>query len=80
MFKQNNIGIIIGQTSGGGASSITPILLPDGTFFTMSSNNVNTFRDADGTYTFNEDGIEPDFIIDQEDLYDSDVLSEILNR
>jgi hypothetical protein len=46
----------------------------------MSSNNVNTFRDADGTYTFNEDGIEPDFIIDQEDLYDSDVLSEILNR
>jgi hypothetical protein len=79
IFKQNNIGVIIGQTSGGGTSSITPILLPDGTFFTMSSNNINCFRDSDGNYTFNETGIEPDFIIDQDELYDNDVLSNILN-
>lgn len=79
IFKQNNIGIIIGETSGGGASSITPILLPDGTFFTMSSNNINCYRDAEGNYIINEDGIEPDFIIDQADLYNNDVLAGILN-
>lgn len=79
IFKQNDMGIIIGQTSGGGASSITPILLPDGTFFTMSSNSVNTYRDEDGNYIINELGIEPDFEIPQEDLYDNDVLADILN-
>ncbi len=80
IFKQNEIGVIIGQTSGGGASSITPILLPDGTFFTMSSNSVNTIRDDEGNYTFNELGIDPDYEIDQADLYDNDVLAEILGE
>lgn len=79
IFKQNNIGIIIGETSGGGASSITPVLLPDGTFFTMSSNNVNCYKDSEGNYIINEDGIEPHFVIDQMDLYNNEVLADILN-
>lgn len=79
IFKQNNMGIIIGQTSGGGASSITPILLPDGTFFTMSSNNINCFRMPDGTYVINEGGITPDHEIPQADLYNNTVLAGILN-
>ncbi|MFA6801374.1 MAG: S41 family peptidase [Acholeplasmataceae bacterium] len=80
IFKQNEVGVIIGQASGGGACSITPILLPDGTFFTMSSNSVNCYKDADGNYVFNELGIEPDYTIDQEDLFDSEVLADILNN
>lgn len=79
IFKQNNIGIIIGQKTGGGASSITPILLPDGTFFTMSSNNINCIRTAGGEYIFNEDGIEPDYVIAQNELFNESVLAGILN-
>ncbi|HRX45688.1 MAG TPA: S41 family peptidase, partial [Acholeplasmataceae bacterium] len=79
MFKQNNMGIIIGEVSGGGACSITPILLPDGTFFTMSSNNINMLRLSDGTYVINEDGITPDHVIPQIDLLNNTVLAGILN-
>lgn len=80
IFKQNELGKIIGQTSGGGASSITPILLPDGSFFTTSSNNVNTLKDKEGNYVINESGIKPDFEIPQNKLYDAATLLEILNR
>lgn len=79
IFKQNNMGLIIGEVTGGGACSITPILLPDGTFFTMSSNNINTIRLADGTYVINEDGITPDHVIPQADLFNNTVLAGILN-
>ncbi|MDP3131056.1 MAG: InlB B-repeat-containing protein, partial [Bacillota bacterium] len=41
IFMENDLGPIIGVRSGGGACSITPILLPNGTAFTMSSNNIN---------------------------------------
>lgn len=68
IFKENDLGIIIGKTSGGGAASITPILLPVGTAFTMSSNNLSAYRTGgDGTeenpYTYeaNEFGIAPDY-------------------
>ncbi|VEU83173.1 S41 family peptidase [Acholeplasma hippikon] len=80
IFKQNNLGKIIGQTSGGGTSSITPILLPDGTFFTMSSQNMNMIRLADGTYITNEAGITPDYEIAIEDLYNNEILAGILNN
>lgn len=80
IFKQNNIGKIIGQRTGGGASSITPILLPDGTFFSMSSNNINCLRTSDGEYIINEGGIEPDFIIKQSELFDNNILANILNN
>ncbi|MDV7399915.1 S41 family peptidase, partial [Arthrospira platensis SPKY1] len=49
--KQQGFATIIGTTSGGGASSITPIVLPNGAFYTMSSLNVLSYRtgsDEDG--------------------------------
>jgi hypothetical protein len=79
IFKQNKIGLIIGQVSGGGTASITPILLPDGTFFTMSSNNLNALRDESGEYIINEPGITPDFVIEVDELYDNAILAGILN-
>jgi len=72
--KHQGIATIIGTLSGGGASSITPILLPDGTFFTMSSLNVLSLRhdNGDGTYTYEsiEYGIEPDYELLPADVQD----------
>jgi len=84
IFQENDLGLVIGQQSGGGTSSITPILLPNGTAFTMSSNSMNAYRTDSGTeedpyvYINNELGIVPDEIIDVEDLYNEVVLLEIL--
>ncbi|RJX24282.1 MAG: hypothetical protein C4537_06815 [Acholeplasma sp.] len=85
IFLQNDLGTIIGVQSGGGACSITPILLPNGTAFTMSSNNINAYRTGAGSpedpyvYQHNEFGIPPDVIISVDDIYDVDTLLQIFN-
>lgn len=85
IFQQNNLGPVIGMQSGGGASSITPILLPNGTAFTMSSNSIGAYVTGTGAendpYVFhsNEFGIEPDFPLTLNVIYDADTLLEILN-
>lgn len=84
IFKENELGVIIGVQSGGGACSITPILLPNGTAFTMSSVNINAYRTGAGTeedpYVFhnNEFGIEPDYIIAIGSIYNKTELLSIL--
>lgn len=86
IFMENELGPIIGKKSGGGASSITPILLPNGTAFTMSSNNINAYRTGAGTledpYVFhsNEFGIDPTHPININSLYDANVILGILNE
>lgn len=86
IFKENNLGKIIGKKSGGGASSITPILLPNGTAFTMSSNNINAYRTGTGTeedpyvYHNNEFGIEPDFVVEMDNIFDNDTLNQIIDQ
>lgn len=86
IFKENNLGTVIGQQSGGGACSITPILLPNGTAFTTSSNSINAYivsgsgTEADPyVYESNEFGIVPDQIIAVSDLYNETVLLNIIN-
>ncbi len=85
IFMENNLGPIIGVTSGGGACSITPVLLPNGTAFTMSSNNIGAYRTGAGTdedpYVFHntEFGIEPDYPIDIDLIYDVDTLLDIIS-
>ena len=84
IFKENNLGPIIGIKSGGGASSITPVLLPNGTAFTMSSNNINAYKIGEGTeadpfvYVPNEMGIDPTHPISMNNIYDEVTLNEIL--
>ncbi len=85
IFKENNLGPIIGMQTGGGACSITPILLPSGTAFTMSSNSIEAYRTGSGTeedpfvYHDVEYGITPDYIIENySDLLDEEVLLGIL--
>ena len=85
IFLENEIGPVIGVQTGGGACSITPILLPNGTAFTMSSNNISAIRTGSGTeldpYVFEpvEFGMVPDFIIDLDDIYSPSVLLGILS-
>ena len=84
MFMENDLGPIIGVQTGGGACSITPILLPNGTAFTMSSNNIGAYRTGTGTtedpYVFHntEFGITPDYEIEIELIYDTQTLLDII--
>jgi hypothetical protein len=70
--------------SGGGASSITPILLPNGTAFTMSSNSINAYTTGEGTeedpfvFVSNEFGVDPTHPITINQLYDVSVLNGII--
>ena len=85
IFNENNLGPILGIRTGGGTSSITPILLPNGTAFTMSSNSMNGIRSGSGTeldpyvYTNNEAGITPDYQLGVDALYDEASILAILN-
>lgn len=85
IFIENDLGPVIGLKTGGGASSITPILLPNGTAFTMSSNSINAYTTGDGSddnpYVFvsNEFGITPTNLISINDLYNPDILIPILD-
>lgn len=80
MFSENDLGPIYGMTSGGGTASITPVLLPNGTAFTMSSNNLEALRLGAGTeedpyvYVNNELGIVPDVVLSIADIYDAETL------
>lgn len=87
IFKYNNLGSVIGMQTGGGASSITPILLPIGTAFSMSSNSVSAYRTGDGTndnpyqYYDNELGIVPDVALEITEIYNNQaILNAILNE
>jgi hypothetical protein len=80
IVKENNIATVIGLQTGGGASSITPILLPVGSSFTMSSNSVSAYRRGLGTeespYTYydTEFGIRPNIVITIDKIFDPATL------
>lgn len=81
--KDMGFATIIGTQSGGGASSITPIVLPDGTFIHMSSLNVLSYRigNAEDGYTYYsiEDGIIPDFLLSVNDIQNDVKIAEVIN-
>ena len=86
IFKENDLGVIIGTQSGGGASSITPILLPNGSAFTMSSNSINGYAVETGNeenpYEFysNEFGVTPTVYLDIENFYNNIELQKIIEQ
>ncbi len=85
IFITEDLGEVIGKTTGGGACSITPVLLPSGTALTMSSNNIGATRTGSGTvedpyvYHNTEFGFDPTIDIDFNLIYDEDTLSGIVN-
>lgn len=82
--KDMGFATIIGTQSGGGASSITPIVLPDGTFIHISSLNVLSYRmgNAEDGYTYYsiEDGIIPDFLLSVNDSQNDIKIAEVVNN
>ena len=82
--KDMGFATIIGTQTGGGASSITPIVLPDGTFIHMSSLNVLSYRtgnETDGyTYFSIEDGITPDYVLAVRDSQNNLKIAEVIEQ
>jgi hypothetical protein len=84
IVRQNNLAPILGQKSGGGAASVTPVYLPIGTIFAASSSNVSAVVSGENTtsspyvYEINEGGIIPDHIIPLHQIFDEDVLKTII--
>ncbi len=84
IVKNQNLGPIFGSTTGGGAASITPFVLADGTMISISSNNLLSIRTTryDGTYRFKdvEDGIEPDLYLAPIDTQNTDSILDLINE
>ena len=73
MAQENDLAVVMGQKSGGGASSIGSIITPDGSALLVSTNGATSMRignEVDGyEYISTEFGVEPDYIL-------TDVLSD----
>ena len=80
--KNQGFATILGTTSGGGASSIIPVIFPNGSMFTMSSLNVLSVRidNGDGTFTYQsiEHGVEPDYELPVYRLYDDAFVLDLI--
>jgi hypothetical protein len=83
IVKQMGIATIIGEKSGGGGSSIVPIVLADGTTIILSSNSTMAFavKNSDGTFTFSsvENGVEPDYLYKRADFYNDAKLVDFIH-
>ncbi|CCV63792.1 hypothetical protein BN85402150 [Alteracholeplasma palmae J233] len=80
--KNQSIATLIGTQSGGGASSIIPVISPTGTAFHMSSLNVLSYKDKQtNTYHDIENGIKPDIELPVSKLNDyNHILNLIKNN
>jgi|GEM_PF-4174192 len=78
--KNHNFAKIIGEKSGGGASSIQPIILVDGSIIYISSLDVLTLLDGSQNMIDIEYGVDPDIIIPFEKFNDNPyILNKIYN-
>ena len=79
IFKQAGNVAIIGQHTGGGACSITPMATADGSLFRTSSNMQLSFM-RNGSFYDVDQGVDPDYYIhDLGFLYDRQALTEYIN-
>src|SRR3989339_143454 len=82
--KYQDVATIIGTTSGGGACSILPIYLPDGSAHQISSLNMISYRvgsDIDGwTYIGIESGVDPDYELAVSDLTNDAAIASLINQ
>lgn len=79
--QELGIATIIGSKSGGGASSITSVILPTGSVLFMSSNNVISTKDAEGVYHSVEYGVEPDIVfLGRSRYYQGSYIQEMIEN
>ncbi|MCY2902999.1 S41 family peptidase [Mycoplasmopsis arginini] len=75
IVKEMNIGKIIGQKSGGGTSSVLPLVLNDGTSILISSPSTTWYK-FDEKEINSEYGVKPDILINYDDFYNLDYLAK----
>ncbi|AZZ65201.1 hypothetical protein DMC14_000005 [Metamycoplasma phocicerebrale] len=73
VIKELKIGKIIGQKSGGGTSSIMPIVMQDGTSVIISSQSTSYFKNNDKNINL-ELGVPVDIEIEYNNFYNLDYL------
>jgi uncharacterized repeat protein (TIGR02543 family) len=82
--KYQDVATLIGTTSGGGACSILPIYLPDGSAHQISSLNMISYRvgsDIDGwTYIGIESGVDPDYELAVSDLTNDVAIASLIDQ
>ena len=82
--KYQDVATIIGTTSGGGACSILPIYLPDGSAYQISSLNMISYRvgsDIDGwTYIGIESGVDPDYELSVSSLTNDIAIATLIDQ
>ncbi|WP_029318796.1 S41 family peptidase [Butyrivibrio sp. AE3004] len=79
IFKQTGNVALIGQHTGGGACSISPMATADGSFFRTSSNMKLSFM-RNGSFYDVDQGVDPDYFIhDLSFLYDRKELTDYIN-
>lgn len=82
--KYQDVATIIGTTSGGGACSILPIYLPDGSAHQISSLNMISYRvgsDEDGwTYIGIESGVQPDYELPVSGLTNDQMIAQLIDQ
>jgi len=76
--KQTGSATVLGQKSGGGACSIVPLILADGTAMIFSSNNV--LSDPTLSFASVEEGVEVDYPIDLSNLYNTTYITNFINN
>ncbi len=80
MLKESGFTTIIGRPSGGGACTVLPCTLADGTRFQISS-NYKLCTVVNGSYYPIDHGVEPDFVIgDTKHYYDRRWLTDYVNQ
>ncbi|QDF65155.1 S41 family peptidase [Mycoplasma nasistruthionis] len=80
VLKNNKLAKTIGRTSGGGMSSILPVILSDGTSFQLSSNNALVVLDENNQIQFTEQGVEPDIQIEYNQFFDYEHIDNLLKQ
>ena len=82
VFKQMNLGKIIGQKSGGGMCAVLPTVLADGTALTISSPYcLQTYsKNDDWEYVFSdiEGGIDVDATLDYKYFYNDEKIYNLI--
>jgi len=76
--KNMGIAKIIGQRSGGGMCSVLPCVLPDGTYYRISSNNQGNMYINDELVEI-ESGIAPDTELTMDQMFDLEYLNTLVN-
>lgn len=79
IFQSQGLGKVLGQTSGGGMCGVLPLVLADGTAFTLSGNQ--TFRKYNnGVFEPIEYGVEPDGELDYQYFYNDTKLVDAIDN